>query len=184
MPAWTIDTAEIGDAHTLSLVGGATFLETFADVLPGEDIGLHVHRSHSAKAYAEYLRAGARAWLATLTGTGTAVGYALCTTPDLPVPLEAGDIELKRIYLLSRFHGAGIGRALLDAAIADAERRHAPRLLLGVYHGNTRAIGFYRAMGFETVGTRQFQVGDGTYDDLILARTLAPAAGGSAGQDQ
>ena len=60
-------------------------------------------------------------------------------------------------------------------AIAHARARHARRLLLGVYAGNAQAIGFYRHLGFEQVGTRQFNVGGGDYDDCILARPIEAA---------
>lgn len=90
------------------------------------------------------------------------------------MPTAPGDIELKRIYLLSRWHGTGAGRALMQAAIAHARACGAPNLLLGVYQGNDRAVAFYRRAGFETVGTRRFQVGEGVYDDLVMALPLEP----------
>jgi len=166
---WSIGEVRVSDAHTLSLVGVSTFLETFADILPGDDIEMHCHKTHSVRAYARDLRAGGRAWLARLAGTGAPVGYAMNTAPDLPVDTGPGDVELKRIYLLSRFHGAGIGKALLAASVAGAREGGAGRLLLGVYGRNEKAIGFYRAMGFGAIGTRRFRVGEGTYDDLIMA---------------
>lgn len=172
MTAFSITPATISDAHTLSLVGGATFLESFAETLPGENIVDHCHRQHSVKVYAQYLRGGAAAWLARLDATGATVGYALNAPPDLPIDTGPNDLELKRIYLLSRYQGLGIGKALMDAAIGDARARGCGRLLLGVYEGNTKAIDFYKSAGFTVVGTRKFQVGDGTFDDLILARPL------------
>ena len=94
---------------------------------------------------------------------------------DLPVAIDATDLELKRIYLLSKFQGGGIGKAMAMTAIAHARARHARRLLLGVYAGNAQAIGVYRHLGFEQVGTRQFNVGGGDYDDCILARPIEAA---------
>ena len=90
------------------------------------------------------------------------------------MPTAPGDIELKRIYLLSRYQGTGAGRALMQAAIAHARACGAPNLLLGVSRGNDRAVAFYRRAGFETVGTRRFQVGEGVYDDLVMALALEP----------
>ncbi|MCC6492277.1 MAG: GNAT family N-acetyltransferase, partial [Pirellulales bacterium] len=78
-------------------------------------------------------------------------------------------------YVLSRFQGAGLGRALVERAKAAAIRRGGRRLLLGVYTGNQRAIDFYRRLGFQTVGARRFRVGDSDNDDLIMALAL-PAA--------
>ncbi|HAN89030.1 MAG TPA: GNAT family N-acetyltransferase, partial [Erythrobacter sp.] len=49
------------------------------------------------------LAAGARAWLAEIDRAP--IGYALLTRPELDAAQD-GDIELKKIYLLSRFHGS------------------------------------------------------------------------------
>ena len=83
---------------------------------------------------------------------------------------EPGDIELKKIYLLSRFHGSGIAGRLFEAALTGAAGHD--RLLLGVKQDNERAIAFYRKQGFEQIATRRFDVGGTFYDDVVLARAL------------
>ena len=88
---------------------------------------------------------------------------------------DEADLELKRIYLLSRFHGAGAGRALMEAAIVEARLRGARRLLLGVYAGNGRAIAFYLKQGFSRISERRFQVGRNAYEDIIFALDLKEA---------
>ena len=92
--------------------------------------------------------------------------------PDLPIDLQPGDLELKRIYVLTRFYGTGCGASLLDQAIAHAHANKAPRLLLGTYEGNHRAMAFYEKHGFETIGTRKFDVGGKVFDDIIMAKDL------------
>ena len=86
--------------------------------------------------------------------------------------LHPDDLEIKRIYVLSRFHGSGLGSRLMDAALDEAKRRGARRALLGVYEQNARALAFYAKQGFTRIGERQFQVGANTYGDYILARRL------------
>jgi ribosomal protein S18 acetylase RimI-like enzyme len=83
-----------------------------------------------------------------------------------------GDLELKRIYVLSKLHGRGLAADLLDAAIKHARTQNAPRLLLGTYEENHRAMAFYTKHGFETIGTRQFNVGGKIYDDIVMAKPL------------
>lgn len=173
---WWLRRADEGDAAMLALVGAATFLDAFAGVSPGPDIVRHCAREHSAQRYATWLADPASAiWIVAADG-GAAVGYAVLTTPDLPLPdIGAHDMEVKRIYLLSRFHGGGAAAAMMDAALAEAARRGKRRLLLGTYRGNDRAIGFYRKTGFAVAGERQFRVGDTVYDDIVMARVMAPA---------
>ncbi|MDZ3830193.1 MAG: N-acetyltransferase [Sphingopyxis sp.] len=166
---WRVRPATRADAGALALIGAATFLETFAGILDGDAIVAHCERAHSRAAYEAYIDSGALAWLAEI-GTGNApVGFALSSAPDLP-GARPGDYELKRIYSLSRFHGSGLGAALMKAAV-DAAAEY-ERLLLGVYAGNARAIAFYRKQGFEPIAERQFDVGGKLYDDVVLARPI------------
>jgi len=172
-PGVIIRRAGPADAERLSQIGAATFLETYSELIDGANLTAHCARQHSRAAYESYLADPASAvWLAELENTGAPIGYAVNCLPDLPIPLETGDVELKRIYVLSRFHAAGAGRALMEAAAADARARGAPRLLLGTYQDNARAIAFYRKHGFELAGTRRFQVGERLFDDVVLAKHL------------
>lgn len=162
-----------GDAPALAAVAQATFLETYAGVVDGQDILRHCQTVHAPEAYETLLANPAVSlFLAEMAPGASPVGYAMLSPPDLPVALAPGDLELKRIYVLHRLHGAGVGPALLDAAVAAARDSGAGRLLLGAYGGNDRAIAFYRRNGFEQVGVRQFRVGARLYDDVVLARTL------------
>ena len=164
--------AQPTDAQRLALVGRATFLESYADVLTGEDILLHSQHQHAPEMYSAWIESPHAGCCLAETPTGAPVGYAVLCQPDLPVPLEPGDLELKRIYMLHRFQGQGTGRALLRWAMDEARRRGAPRLLLGVYGQNHAAISFYRRHGLEVIGTRQFQVGTTLHDDFVLAITI------------
>jgi ribosomal protein S18 acetylase RimI-like enzyme len=175
---WTIRRAADVDADRLALIGGATFLETFAGLLDGGAIVSHCEREHSPAAYRRYLGAGCRAWLVEAGTGGAPIGFSLVGSPDLPGGLADGsDSELKRIYTLSRFHGSGIGAGLMQQAVEDAAVQGCRRLLLGVYAGNARGRAFYAKNGFLQVAERRFRVGDRDYDDVVLARPIDKAGG-------
>jgi GNAT superfamily N-acetyltransferase len=178
------------DADALALVGAATFLEAYTWMIPGADIIAHCAKNHTADAYrAALAQPNTRITLA-VTATGESpVGYAMLTDPDIRnFPVQPGDIELKRIYLFSRFRSrryapvldaAGhpqpdlsAGQALMNAAVADAQSMNCKRLLLGTNENNQRAVAFYRRNGFTEAGTRSFQVGSQCCCDLIFARPL------------
>ncbi len=166
-----------GDEAALSLVGQATFLETFAGVLGGADIVGHCAEAHSPALYRQWLADPCNAlWLVEAAPGGAPVGYMVVAPPQLPVPDTDGDREIKRIYLLGKFRGGGLGRRLLEQAVADAQAAGARRLLLGVYAGNAAAIAFYRRMGFDRIGERRFDIGGREYDDRILAMPLQSSA--------
>ena len=170
---WAVRAASLADADSLALIGATTFLETFAGILEGKAIVAHCLREHSATAYRCYLEAGASAWLAEADPCAAPIGFALMGRTDLPGSLADGtDIELKRIYALSRFHGSGLGAQLMACAVERAREMGAQRLLLGVYAGNERARAFYGKSGFERIAERRFRVGDRDYDDIVFARAL------------
>lgn len=161
------------DAPALELVGQATFLDTYSDVLPGANIIAHCRSAHSEAVYATWLADPAfQLWIAELQPGGAPVGFMVVAPPDLPMDVADTDLEIKRIYMLSKFQGNGVGRALIDAALAHGKARGASRLLLGVYKKNVPAISFYERSKFAVVGRRTFHVGGQDYDDHIMGRTL------------
>ncbi|HEX5377859.1 MAG TPA: GNAT family N-acetyltransferase [Phenylobacterium sp.] len=165
-----------GDAPALALVGQATILETYAQVLPLADLLAHCSGQHGEALYADWLaRPDHRLWLVQVAATGAPVGYMALTPPDLPVPAGPRDVELRRIYLLKPFHGGGLGARMMRTVIEAAEAAGFERLLLSVYSQNAQALDFYARQGFTQAGVQKFRVGANDYDDLVLARGLDPA---------
>ena len=165
--------AQAGDENALSMVGQATFLETFSGVLDGAAIVEHCRKAHSPSQYLQWLGdARSAVWLAGAVPGDAPVGYVVVTAPDLPGADAAHDLELKRIYLLGRYQGGGLGKRLLGEAIEHARGVGAARLLLGVYAQNHSAIAFYAKQGFKHFADRQFVVGGTAYDDRVLSLAL------------
>ena len=170
---WQRRRASADDAAALSLVAGASFLEAFVDLLPGDDIVVHCAEKSGTAAFLAWLKE--RETLITLaerTGTRAPIGYTVLTTPDLPILTDARDTELKRIYTLGLTHRTGLGPALMERALADAAALGRTRVLLGVHPGNLRARRFYERHGFAVIGERVFQVGAQRITDPIYARAL------------
>jgi ribosomal protein S18 acetylase RimI-like enzyme len=160
-----------GDEEALALVGAATFLETFAGLLEGPDILAHCRVHHAASQYAAWLEdAKYRLCLAELKGAP--IGFVVLSPPDLPVAMTTNDVELKRIYLLHRFQGGGLGRRLVEWSVDQARLLGKERLLLGVNADNTAALAFYDRVGFVRIGERKFLVGSMLCDDYILSLAL------------
>ncbi len=165
--------ATAADAELLSLVGQATFLESYAHMIDGADILAHCKRQHAPAVYDDWLAdRSARIWIAQTDPGAAPVGYLVMRPPELPIETRSDDVEIKRIYVLHRFHGAGVGARLMSVALDEARAMNMRRVLLGVYRGNEGAIAFYTRMGFDRCGTRKFRVGAREYDDLVLARSI------------
>jgi GNAT superfamily N-acetyltransferase len=86
----------------------------------------------------------------------------------LSVWTAAQDCWLEDLFVRDDARGAGVGRALVEAAIARAEARGCRRIELDADDANAPAIGLYEALGFG------FKQADGK--PVFLQRTLTPPA--------
>jgi putative acetyltransferase len=63
-------------------------------------------------------------------------------------PVAAESFELRKMYLAPSARGLGVGKGLLDVAVAWARARGGRRIVLDTIERMTRAIAFYEAHGF------------------------------------
>jgi GNAT superfamily N-acetyltransferase len=78
---------------------------------------------------------------------GELVGYTACgANRDPDVRPEVG--EVRSMFVASTHWRAGVGRALLAAAIEDLRRRSYAEATLWSFKANDRANGFYESAGF------------------------------------
>ena len=160
------------DAEALAYLGAATFLSTFAFDHPGKPLIEHLNSEHSVAYYADRLASADVDIVLGETPLGAPVGYLMMVAPEHPELQREGDIELKRIYLLSGWQGGGNGRALMERALEVAKARGARRVLLAVYESNSRAVAFYEKAGFRHIGETMFMVGDVPFRDMVYAREM------------
>ena len=147
-------------------------LETYAELIDGADIVAHCATRHAVPVYADWLADPACFVWVVQTATGTLVGYLVMTPAIIAWPAVPEDLEVQRIYVLSRYHRAGLGHALMAAAMQQARHAGARRLVLGVLKRNATAVAFYRRQGFTEIGIRVFQVGRAVFDDFVLGVAL------------
>ncbi|MCI9317898.1 MAG: GNAT family N-acetyltransferase [Oscillospiraceae bacterium] len=89
-------------------------------------------------------------------------------------PVEDGSRMRHRcsvgIVLYRKFWGMGIGTALLSEILAAAKAAGYEQAELEVVSANAPAIGLYKKVGFEAVGTmpRALKYQDGTYADFLF----------------
>jgi tRNA threonylcarbamoyladenosine biosynthesis protein TsaB len=86
--------------------------------------------------------------------------------------VAGGEAEILTLAVAPEARGKGLGRALLNAAIAEARRRGAGAIFLEVGTDNPAALALYAALGFANVGSRK-----GYYRgrDASVLRLLLPA---------
>ncbi len=164
-----------GDEIALGVVGSATFLESYSETIPGPDLIEHCRKQHAPEVYKAYITSNDpnyACWLAESTATNAPIGYAVTSAVEAPTEGRPGDIELKRIYVFSKYHGTGTGRELMTAALQHAREIGSNRMLLGTYDQNHRAVAFYQRAGFEIVGERKFPVGNQVFNDIVMGVQL------------
>jgi diamine N-acetyltransferase len=169
---WSVRRATADDAETLALVATATFLDTYAGIVAGPDLVAHCAAHNTAAKFAAWASDPRGAVVLAEAPGGAPLGYTLLTRPDLPGDITPADIELKRIYALSRTHGSGLGAALMARALQDAAALGYARVVLGTAVWNHRARAFYERNGFVLIGERRFTVGSTVYEDVVYGRVL------------
>jgi len=81
-------------------------------------------------------------------------------------------VEVWRFYVDRAWHGAGVARPLMDAALEAARELGAGSVWLSVWERNPRAIAFYTKCGFRDVGSKLFIVGSDRQTDRVMAREI------------
>lgn len=110
---------------------------------------------------------------------GAVVGYATWTgfRGGDRFPGYARTVE-HTIHVAEDQHGRGVGRALLDALVAEAGRRDVHVLVGAIDSENEGSLAFHRALGFTEVG-RMPEVGHkfGRWLDLVLVQRIVDPPG-------
>jgi [ribosomal protein S18]-alanine N-acetyltransferase len=94
------------------------------------------------------------------------------------ISAAADEAEIITIAVDDMWRQRGVGRALLEEAVAEAGRRGARAMLLEVGVMNEAAQALYERAGFVTVGRRKnyYKGPGGTEDALIMRREIPPCA--------
>lgn len=168
-----IITPTAADAPTLQKLMRATFTETFGHLYPPADLAAYLDSAYALPQLERELADPANYWQLVLDDAGAPVGYLECVPAHLPHadvrPEAHGEIE--RIYVLKSQQGKGLGKTLMERALAYLAERYgdAPQWL-GVWSENLRAQALYRAYGFEKVGEYTFPVGETEDHEFIFRR--------------
>jgi ribosomal-protein-alanine N-acetyltransferase len=101
---------------------------------------------------------------------GRVVGYAVLW-------FAADEAELGDMAVLPEARRRGLGRWLLDAALAEAARRGARRVYLEVRESNGAARGLYERAGFEAAGVRPDYYSEPKEDAILMTRSLETDSG-------
>ncbi|GAA4748883.1 GNAT family N-acetyltransferase [Sphingomonas daechungensis] len=162
--------AGLEDAEAVDRVFRATFIDTFAHLYRPEDLEAFLAK-FTLEAWRAEL-ADDRFVFRLAESDGQPIGFAKMGPPELPVDTNEPWVELRQLYVMNEWRGAGAARELMDWVLAEAKARGATDLYLTVYTDNHRARRFYQKYGFVEVGPYAFMVGEQADEDLIMRKSL------------
>lgn len=158
------------DAALMADIGARSFTETFGHLYTPENLAAFLVNHSEANWHGELTDPRYAVRLA-FDGE-TAIGFAKVGPPSLPFEVTGPTAELRQLYVLKPWHGAGVAAVLMDWALAEARRRGAAEIYLSVFVDNHRARKFYDRHGFEAVGRYDFMVGTHADEDIIMRLKL------------
>lgn len=168
-----ITSLTVSDVPILRGIARDTFIETFSEANKAEDMDRYLTENFSEEQLAREL-SNPDSFFYVAEVNGHVVGYLKLNTAHAQTEPQAADaLEIERIYVLSSYHGHGVGQALYHHAMSVAEDRKASYVWLGVWEHNHRALRFYEKNGFIAFGTHIFQLGNDQQTDILMKKSVA-----------
>ena len=82
------------------------------------------------------------------------------------------DCEMYAIYVSLESRGGGVGKALMEAAIAEFRARGKKGMLVNVLEKNTPSVNFYKSLGGVEIGNKPFVLKEVAYPQTTFAFRL------------
>ena len=140
--------------------------KTFAAILSQEQISYMMKMMYSPEVMEKELASGFNFEIAKINDSPA--GYFSWSVCDLP-----HTAKLHKLYLLARYHGNGIGSAMLQQVAKQTQAAGYSRLRLNVNKYNAKAIRAYQRNGFNTVESVKIDIGNGFFmDDFVMEKSL------------
>lgn len=160
------------DAMMIAEMSRRTFYHSFAANNTREDMDKFMNEQFTMEGLIAEVGAPGNIFIIT-DYNEQAAGYARLRENNNPPELEGMDtIEIARIYAEKEMIGKGIGKALMEKAIAIAREQKKRLIWLGVWEKNFRAIEFYKSWGFKKFSDHPFVVGNDVQTDWLMKKEL------------
>lgn len=167
--AITYRTPTIEDSDTIAHLYAQCFKETFAQLYRPEDLAAFLE-SVGPNRFADELSDSRFHF--RLGEEQRPIGFLKLGPAELPVETPPATIELRQLYVLKPWQGAGVAANLMDWGLTEARRAGFRHIQLNVYVDNHRAQRFYRRYGFAEVGAYTFMVGTHADQEVVMRMQL------------
>lgn len=160
---------ELRALHHISV---QTFTETFASQNTPEDMEKYLAENLSLNRLTAELQNPRTQFYFALLGDGIA-GYLKLNLGEAQTELKDSQaLEIERIYVLKKFQGAQVGKALFQHAVMVAREHQMQYIWLGVWEENHKAIAFYEKQGFVAFDKHVFVLGNDPQTDIMMKLML------------
>ena len=160
--------ASVADAGALADAGGRLFGQAYGKYSRPDDLQVHVEQYFGCENVAAELRKPDVSY--TMACDGNAIAGFIKTrrgpAPDTVPAVTA--IEVQQLYVDTQLQRRGVGRMLMDGAVAAARATGESGLWLSVWQDADWATAFYEAYGFRRVGTAEFLLGQSRFMDYLM----------------
>lgn len=168
----SIRQASADDATLISVLATATFYEAYFEQDEPGDLAEYIHESFEIASIEREIADPTSSFHIVLRD-GKAVGYAKLIDGSTHNSITSRHpVELKRIYLLERVWGTGLGERLLEHCVKTATELGGTSIWLGVWEENRRGQSFYKKHGFMQTGRLEFPYGDSVGINLVMEKKL------------
>ena len=160
------------DIDNYAAISRRTFADTYRGTHSAEVLERHVGARFTEEALRIELSDATREALVVTRGDAW-VGYVLLHEGAPPSDVHGSHpVEVERFYVDADWHGRGVARPLMEAALDAARVRGGDVAWLSVWQENPRAVRFYERCGFVVVGSATYLFDGHPESDHLMAIAL------------
>ena len=131
--------AGAADAAALSTAGERLFVQAYGSYSPADDLAAHLREYFGRGSVAAELQKPGVHYMIARGGDAIA-GFAKIRSGDAPETIPAPDaLEVQQLYVDAAWRRKGVGRALMDWAVATAREQGRAGLWLSVWQDAAQA---------------------------------------------
>jgi diamine N-acetyltransferase len=163
------------DVPVLSILAKKTFYDSFTGTCTPADMDDFLERYYNENILAAEIKDDTMCYFFAEID-GAVAGYILFkeNNPNFEETKNKKTIELKRLYVLSNYHGKEVAQKMMDYFLDYCEKGNYEIAFLGVWEYNCRAQYFYAKYSFKpTLHKHDFPIGLTSQQDIYLIKNLS-----------
>lgn len=156
------------DKEKVKYISERTFCETFAQENTAEDMASYLKENFSAEQIESEIRNDGSIFFIVENNEEVMAYMKVNYDKAQTESIYTNTLEVQRIYILEKYKGKGIGKALIGKAKELAKDNNLSYIWLGVWENNFSAIKFYEKQGFKKFASHVFKLGDDEQIDNLM----------------